>query len=258
MTMGHQQRASTSLAIRGSLIDASYARFREWSASGTGLERHVLEQSSLHFGSSESANEKIQTELRRRFDPTGRDLPLAVLAAGRCAGHLWRPILLWHLARTDVLLRDFLLNWLYPRYADGVVVLRADDVRPYLAQLPPRGLLKAPWSEETSSRVASQLLHVAADFGILKGKLTREFALQHLPDESFLYVLHALVDLQPNAREVVQSPDWRIFLMDADDVERELFRLHQFRRVHYEVAGSLAQLKLPCSSAVAYARELVA
>lgn len=48
-----------------------------------------------------------------------------------------------------------------------------------------------------------------------------------------------------------------MFLMDAADVERELFRLHQFRRVHYEVAGSLAQLKLPCDSAADYAREMV-
>lgn len=108
------------------------------------------------------------------------------------------------------------------------------------------------------SRVASQLLHVAADFQLLKGVSKREFASYHLPDESFLYLLHAMLELQPNAYDVVHSIDWRIFLMDAADVERELFRLHQFRRVHYEVAGSLAQLKLPCDSVADYAREMVA
>ena len=36
-----------------------------------------------------------------------------------------------------------------------------------------------------------------------------------------------------------------MFLMDMSDVERDLLRLHQFRKLHYEVAGSLAQLKLP-------------
>ena len=46
--------------------------------------------------------------------------------------------------------------------------------------------------------------------------------------------------------------------MDASDVERELLRLHQFRKVHYEVAGSLAQLKLPCGSSLDYVRELCA
>lgn len=107
-------------------------------------------------------------------------------------------------------------------------------------------------------RVSSALLRIAADFGLLRGTMRREFASYHLPDESFLYLLHAMSEQQPNGREVVHSTDWRMFLMDAVDVERELFRLHQFRRVHYEVAGSLAQLKLPCDSAADYAREMVA
>jgi hypothetical protein len=44
--------------------------------------------------------------------------------------------------------------------------------------------------------------------------------------------------------------------MDPGDVERELLRLHQFRKLHYEVAGSLAQIKLPATSAAEYAKEL--
>ena len=46
--------------------------------------------------------------------------------------------------------------------------------------------------------------------------------------------------------------------MDADDVERELLRLHQFRRLHYEVAGSLAQLDLPAARLPRTREELVA
>ena len=50
---------------------------------------------------------------------------------------------------------------------------------------------------------------------------------------------------------------------DADapgvaDVERELFRLHQFRKLRYEVAGSLVELTLPCSSAAAFVEEMAA
>jgi hypothetical protein len=46
--------------------------------------------------------------------------------------------------------------------------------------------------------------------------------------------------------------------MESSDVEQALFRLHQFRRLHYEVAGSLAQLQLPCGSSMEYARGVVA
>jgi hypothetical protein len=41
-------------------------------------------------------------------------------------------------------------------------------------------------------------------------------------------------------------------------VENELLRLHQFRKVHYEVAGSIVQLELPCRSVSEYTERLVA
>ena len=47
-----------------------------------------------------------------------------------------------------------------------------------------------------------------------------------------------------------------MFLMDSSGVEREIMRLHQYRKLHYEVAGSLAQLKLRNSSLSEYVKGL--
>jgi hypothetical protein len=79
-----------------------------------------------------------------------------------------------------------------------------------------------------------------------------------LPEESLLYILYAISETEPNAQRLVELPDWHMYLMDSADVERELLRLHQFHKLHYEVAGSLAQLKLPCASVADYARGLAA
>ena len=49
----------------------------------------------------------------------------------------------------------------------------------------------------------------------------------------------------------------RLVRMSSDDVEHELLRLHQFHRLRYEAAGSLARLELPFESAAAFARSLV-
>jgi hypothetical protein len=162
------------------------------------------------------------------------------------------------MTRDEFLVRDFLVNWLDPQFRAGVYRLRAEDVFPYL-----RGLSKksdiawsGKWSDSTLKRVGSGLLRIATDFGLLQGSQTREFASYHLPEESFLYLLHAMMDREANARRVIDAEDWRMFLMDAEDVERELLRLHQFRRLEYEVAGSLAQIKLPAASAADFAREL--
>ena len=102
------------------------------------------------------------------------------------------------------------------------------------------------------------MLKIAADFGLLKGSAIREFAAFHLPESSFLYLLHAMTDAWQSVDKVIHSPDWHMFLMSRSEVEGELLRLHQFRKVHYEAAGSLLQLKLPCKSATEFAESLVA
>jgi hypothetical protein len=47
-----------------------------------------------------------------------------------------------------------------------------------------------------------------------------------------------------------------MYLMAPNDVERELFRLHQYRKLDYQVAGSVQQLSLPYHAAAEYARRM--
>jgi hypothetical protein len=61
-----------------------------------------------------------------------------------------------------------------------------------------------------------------------------------------------------NPRKVIDSEDWRMFLMRPADVEQELLRLHQYRKLDYQVAGSLVQLNLPCASSCEYAARMAA
>jgi hypothetical protein len=49
-----------------------------------------------------------------------------------------------------------------------------------------------------------------------------------------------------------------MFLMLPSDVERELLRLHQYRKVDYQIAGSIVQLTLPCANACEYVERMVA
>src|SRR5690606_35608662 len=107
-------------------------------------------------------------------------------------------------------------------------------------------------------RVAAGLLKVAVHFGLLRGSVNKEFAAYHLPERSFLYLLHAMRDEKQSPSKVVASPDWRLFLMRQSDVERELLRLHQFRKLEYQVAGSLVVLSLPFTSSREFAERMVA
>ena len=259
MAKSRSSVVSSFTIIKGSLIDETYAAFQLWDLEQDKQsnlrrmkERNVLGAKSAHW------LRDVAFVLSRRFDPVGRDRPLVELAIAGCDRDVWKPLLLFHMTRDEFLVRDFLIRWLYSKFAQGAYRLQTDDVTNYLRSLSGKKGVEwsGKWTDSTTSRVASGLLRIATDFGLLIGTAHKEFASYYLPEQSFIYLLHAMADVEPNARRIIDAEDWHMFLMDTSDVDRELLRLHQFRKVHYEAAGSLAQLKLPHRSSADYAREL--
>ena len=234
---------SSFTIVKGALIEETYAAFQRWDPSRSWGEnlRRVREENTIGAPTRQWAL-WVTRVLHRRFDPSGRDRLLAELAQANCPLEVWRPLLLWHMTRDEFLLKDFLIHWLFPRSKSGGRRVRTEEVVPYV-----RRVAKS-WSESTIDRVASALLRIAADFGRLAGGQKKEFSSFHLPEESFLYLLQAMAADEPNARRLIESEDWQMFLLEAADVEREILRLHQFRKLRYDVAGSLAQLDLPCGT----------
>jgi len=251
---------SSFTIVKGALIDETYSAFRAWDFGATRAEnlRRIREENVIDATSTNWRLHVVKV-LSRRFDPDGRDRPLVLLAESGADQALWRPALLWHMTRDEFLVRDFLVNWLYPRYEEGAFRLRTEDVLPYLAEIHGRGVEVAEqWAPVTTRRVAAGLLRIAVDFGLMAGSVVREFCSYHLTDDAFLYILQAMSESEVNARRLMDVPDWRMYLMDPGDVEQEVLRLHQYRRLDYQVAGSLAQLSLPFESLTAYVEGLAA
>ncbi|RME21861.1 MAG: DUF1819 family protein [Deltaproteobacteria bacterium] len=250
-------RTSSGSLVRGLRVEESYAVFQAWDFDKNPEENfETILQNDVMGNASGYSQKAFLSAIKRRFDFTGADRALVEMAKRGVSFDIFRPVLLWHTARREVVLHLFLTDWLYQRFSDGILYLRAEDVRPFTASLASRGVIPKRWSQASEHRVASALLTMAKEAGLVKGHIRREFTPYHLPDDAFLYLLHAMSEVQPNAHAVVHSPDWRMYLMDVSDVERELFRLHQYRRVHYEVAGTLAQLSLPCATAAAFVEEM--
>lgn len=251
---------SSNSAIRGALIDETYAVFAAWDFARSKRDNLIrLREENLIGAKSASWLQKVANTLGRRFDTEGRDRDLVVLAKNGCELEIWKPLLLWHMTRDEFLLRDFLINWLFLAYEAGVYRVRSNDLHHHLKTLSKRGgRTERAWSEATLKRVAAGLLKMSVDFGLLHGKVIKEFVSYHLPERSFIYLLHAMRGEKLNPRKVIGSIDWRMFLMRPVDVEHELLRLHQFRKLDYQVAGSLVELKLPCESSREYAERMVA
>ncbi|MEU5880839.1 BrxA family protein [Spirillospora sp. NPDC047279] len=252
--------ASSFTVVKGAMIAETYTAFARWDFALSKRENLDRLRADNSIGAkSMTWLRDVAKVLNRRYDPAGRDRPLVRLAQSGCDVSEWKPLLLWHMTRDEFLVRDFLQNWLFDAYESGVFRIRSSDVMAYLTDIGSRGgKTEHPWSDTTKKRVAVGLLHIAADFGLLRGAVAREFTGYHLPERSFIYLLHVMTEELGNPSKVIASPDWRLFLMRPADVESELFRLHQFRKLDFQVAGSIVQLSLPCVDSERYAERMIA
>jgi hypothetical protein len=261
--MKPQSRAnivSSFTIVKGAMINETYAVFAAWDFSRSKRENLArLREDNFIGANSTTWLRDVAKVLNRRFEPNGRDRGLVVLAKNNCDLEEWKPLLLWHMTRDEFMLRDFLLNWLFPAYESGAFRVRPEDLDEYLRGIRKRGgTTEHAWTEATRKRVEAGLLKMAVDFGLLRGAVVKEFATYHLPERSFLYLLHAIRDESQSPRKTIDAPDWRMFFMRPSDVEHELLRLHQYRKLDYQVAGSLVQLSLPCANSRDYAERMLA
>jgi hypothetical protein len=257
--MPDQRRLSLRSIRKGSLIEETYAAAQAWNLEqdiDTNLCR--IQQENCIGARSSAWLDHVMVTLRARFREGQGLIPLVILAQGQYPPGQWRNCLLWHIGQQDALWFEFLSDWLYPAYVEGVVRMRSEDVVPFVVE---HTTGRLPRKEQLSAysqiRTARDLLLMATQFGLLKGKVVREFVPYHLDDNGFLYVLHALAEQKPNPRHILEAPEWRMYRMAATDVERELLRLHQFQRLSYHAAGSILELQLPAPSLRAYAEGLV-
>lgn len=253
-----QPSISTFSVTKGGKVAETHALFAGWDFARSldeNLDRY--ERTNPILAKTSRWLEEMRKIFHARFGGIERHRPLIRLAQSAFPKEKWAPILLWHLCYRELLLSDFLESWLFPRKHEGMLRVRADDVRGYLSGLHARGLLTRQWSENTISKMASSLPAYAADFGLLRGKATKEIAPYHPPEEALLYILHDLACEIANGDLLLSDIRWRRLLLSRAEVEQELLRLHQHRQLRFEMTGSTVVLELPHRSVEEYVEHLI-
>jgi hypothetical protein len=245
-----QPHLSSNLAIRGPFVDETFRMFQNWDRALSPAENIRQIEATNSVGASSSAwLKQFLKSIKTRYDLSNIDRPLIELVQQGWSVDDWRPILLWHICRKDELLRLFLTDWLFQAFERGIVVMTAETVIDYLRPLVKKTLGRADaWTEITFRRVASGLLRTATTFHLLRGRTTKEFAAYRLPERSFIYLLHSLLEREQNTKKMVEALDWRLYLITPTQVEEELLRLHQYGKLRFERAGSFLELTLPCEN----------
>ena len=249
---------STFSVTKGGKVAETYACFAQWDLS-LSLDENLQRFKSTNpiHATTDAWLREMRRIFRVRFGDIKKHRTLIRLAQKGFGQDLWKSILLWHLCFRELLLSDFLENWLYPRKEEGLLRITGESVRGYLQSLKPRGLVDQDWAPNTISRMVSGLPSYAADFGLLEGRSVKELAAFHMREEALLYALYAIREETGAADKQLSDVRWRRFLMSRSELEQELLRLHQHHKVHFEIAGSLVSLDLPHSSLEEYVEDLV-
>jgi hypothetical protein len=178
---------------------------------------------------------------------------LAILVANRLPSAALDRILYFHAALADRLLYDTVTEILTPRQARGLTEVLASDVQQSLRKWVDAGKTSGQWSDPTMLRIAQGLLATLRDFGVLQGAIRKRIAPAYLPIEAFAYIAFYLKRREPSGAKLVEHPDWRLFFLPGEGVERSLFEAHQRRLLEYHVAGSVTRLTFPAETLGEYA-----
>lgn len=255
--MAGENNICQRLVRKGALTSDTYALFSIWNDDLSFEENLRLGLSGMF--QTASWEKEVHATIRRRFRGKEDTQQLIILAKGGLPFDEWCSCLLLWISIHEELYLSFAVDWLFPEFLDGRFVIRGDDVSPFVLEnwslLNPRVKVLSDYGIK---RTALDLVRMATDLGVLTGtRSKRNFATFHLSDRCFIYWAERIAEYEGSTSKVTTSPIWRTALMRPADVEQELLRLHQFRKLDYQVAGSLVQLTLPCSSSSHYSEVMM-
>jgi len=181
---------------------------------------------------------------------------LVTLVRGKFPTAALEKLFYFHSARNDRLLHDAVTEILVPMQAQGLVHITVQDLHRSLTKWVEEGKATSRWSESTVAHAVRGLMSALRDFGVLQGAVNKKIAPAYLPIEAFAYVVFYLKQHEPSGAKLIELPEWNLFFMRREAVERFLFEAHQRDLLEYHVAGSVTRLTFPAGTLEEYANVL--
>ena len=249
---------SQRLLRKGVLVQETYELFAAWD-DGLSVAQNLKSALSERFQTAGWGRE-VSVTLHRRLRHLDRIRPLIALAKSGMSLPDWRDCLRLWIGATEQPFHDFAIDWLFAEHEKGRYQVRTDDVHAFFDKIAgTRGPKARPFSEYGKLRAARDLLRMATDLGMLVGHgPVKTFASIAMSDDVTMFYAHMIADLEGIPAKMPASRLWRLAYMSPPDVHVALLRLHQFKRLNYEVAGNIVQVGLPFKSALECAERVAA
>lgn len=156
----------------------------------------------------------------------------------------WSQLAYLYSARAVRLLRDFVVEVYWARYAAGSDSVSLLQAREFVNAASHQGRTDKQWSESTIQRNGSYLLRTLSDFGLLEetrrpSRKILPFSIRQNTAAVLAYDLH-FRGLGDNA--VVAHEDWHLFGLNETDVRQELKALSRRDLLIIQTAGDMVRI----------------
>jgi len=245
--MTNNKRYNSTLAGKGAYLPETKTVLREIDAgkSPDQVRKAVVETDLLDQRTLQS-RKTYWGEIFRRYiseRDSDRVADLACIVT-RCPNTTAVDLVLFYeYCQVDDLLYDLTAYCTYELYQNARTAIDKVDVNEWLCQQENDHPEVAGWSPQTRGRLTSGYLSTIRDFGLVTGTQRKEFYKFYVPREAFVYALYHQKERGIQGKRVIESIDWRLFLMNERDV---IFMLEDAANggfVHFRRAGDIYDLR---------------
>jgi len=246
-----KQKYTTRLQKGGAVLEDMRALVRGWSghAEGGKPDHQLILQNVLGKTTRARARDVYQRAFVPRLmkgDPPEAWKLIRPLEDREVDSVVVTPLYYWVTARSEPILYDFVVDFVMARSKSYDPSVRIEELTAWInSRLKERG---QEWTETVTLKVARGMLAALRDFGILEGKVKKKVAPIYLPTESFVYLGYVLHELGSDGFGLVNHPDWRLFLLSSQAVERMFLDAHQDHFLRFEAAGRVCRIEFPAKT----------
>lgn len=244
--LSHSADLTTRIQKGGALLADMRQLVCQWATKEPGLAPHRFVRVVLPKATQARARDTyVRAFLPRMIEGSPRDAwkLCAALENALPAMEVVIPFYYWITARAEPVLYRFASEELYAMARSGVARVGTSDVTQWINKVCLQEGKK--WSDIVIIKVARAILAALRDFGVLRGASQKSIASSHLSLEAFALVAWCLRNQLQDHRDLKTHPDWRLYLLSPDNVERLLLESHQYGWLHYQVAGAVTRIEFP-------------
>jgi hypothetical protein len=140
---------------------------------------------------------------------------------------------------------DLVTELIWTNAGNSSYTLDQHNVMSFLDQASEAQQQIARWSSRTRSKLASMVLSALTQFGVLEGTRRKRVRIPDLPPSTIRHVLRLLTWRGVSSRELLEAPEWRVFLRTQESLLNLLRTSNQAVGISVERTGDVVVIETP-------------